>query len=311
MKKQKNINFIGIGAQKSGTTWLFHNLKQIREFDLPPIKELHYFDRSRSYPSPNRLSETLLANRIRQKKYFQHAGYRVLKEVIRMNWKLSIFYLKWFFKDYSDKWYLSLFKGFEGYTGEITPSYSILNKKDIRRIHNLQPDAKLILILRNPIERAWSHYRFNLRKKMNLDIGKVSTADIIKFMESDFQSLRSDYIRTIDNYSSIFPKEQILICFYDAIIDNPVALMNNILKHVCGGAPISINHLNLKSVVHKSIIVNCPKEVEAYLKNRYYNQIKELSEKYGGYFTKWYEELYLDNSTIENKELLPTMYMKS
>ena len=309
MKKQ--IDFLGIGAQKAGTSWLYSNLKQIPEFSLPPIKELHYFDRSRSYPSPNGLAETLLANRIRQKKYFLNAVYRVLKVVKHINWKLSIFYLKWFFTDYSDQWYLSLFKGFEGYTGEITPSYSILNKEDIRRIHNLQPDAKLILMLRNPIERAWSQYRFSLRKKKNFDIGKVSTADIIKYMESDAQSLRSEYIRTIDNYSSIFPKEQILICFYDAILDNPKALMNNILKHVCGEAPISINHLNLKSVVNKSIVVDRPKEVEAYLKNRYYPQIKELSEKYGGYFTKWYEESYLDNSTSENKELLPTMYMKS
>ena len=69
--------------------------------------------------------------------------------------------------------------------------------------------------------------------------------------------------------------------------------------------------MNLKRKVNKSRDLKCPKEVEDYLKNKYYKQIKHLSENYGGYFTKWYRESYLGNSILENIELLPTMYMKS
>ncbi len=311
MNDQKHLDFLGIGAQKSGTSWLYENLVRIPEFGLPPIKELHYFDRSRDYPSPNKLSETLFANRIRDKKYLSFAIKAVLKNAVLLKWKLCRFYLKWFFSDYSDKWYLSLFREFEGYKGEITPSYSILNKEDIRRIHNLQPDVKLVLILRNPIERAWSSYRFYTRKMNNFNMDEIKTDDIIKFLERKGHSLRSDYIRTIDNYTSVFGNEQILICFYDAISDNPETLMNDILKHICGDTSISIGHLNLKSRVNESRTIDRPKEVEDHLKNKYHSQIKELSEKYGGYFTKWYEESYLDNSPSRKTTLSPTMYLQS
>ena len=38
-------DFLGIGAQKAGTTWLHENLRRHPELFLPEEKELHYFDR--------------------------------------------------------------------------------------------------------------------------------------------------------------------------------------------------------------------------------------------------------------------------
>ena len=243
------MDFLGIGTQKSGTSWLYQNLNRIPEFSLLPIKEVHYFDRSSDYPSPNHLSITLLTDRFRNKKWLKKAFREVWNSIVKQNWKSVWFYLKWNFSDYSDKWYLSLFKKFYGYTGEITPSYSILNQEDISRIHKLNPNVKLVLMLRNPIDRAWSHYRYSKRHKRDFDFKKVSNKDIITFMEREAQILRSDYIRMLDNYSNIFPNEQILIGFYDAIIDKPSVLLNDIVKHISGDTTISIEHLNLEKVV--------------------------------------------------------------
>ena len=53
---KKKVDFIGIGAQKSGTTWLFNCLNQIDQFTLPPQKEFHYFSKNPKYPSSNHLS---------------------------------------------------------------------------------------------------------------------------------------------------------------------------------------------------------------------------------------------------------------
>lgn len=60
----QSIHFIGIGAQKAGTTWLHKRLNELDEFSLPCIKELHYFDRDNQYASPNHLSEPLLQKSI-------------------------------------------------------------------------------------------------------------------------------------------------------------------------------------------------------------------------------------------------------
>ena len=122
--------------------------------------------------------------------------------------------------------------------------------------------------------------------------------------------MRSDYIRTITNYSRIFPKEQILIGFYDAISENPVELLNEILKFICGNKPIKIDHINLDSVVHKSREMDCPPEIENYLKDKYFNQITQLAETYGGYFNKWYEETYGEKSPNKNRTLKPTLTLQ-
>lgn len=62
--KQK-IDFIGIGAQKAGTTWLHARLMELSEFSLPCVKELHYFDKSEKYSSSNKLTLSTLSERLR------------------------------------------------------------------------------------------------------------------------------------------------------------------------------------------------------------------------------------------------------
>ncbi|MEO9476659.1 MAG: sulfotransferase domain-containing protein [Cyclobacteriaceae bacterium] len=308
MKKTQQINFLGIGMQKAGTTWLFNNLKSIPEFDLPPLKEIHYFDRDKAYHSKNKLAQTKLWKRLINPKYLYEAIVTLAMTVFT-DYKSFCFYKKWFFTDYTDKWYMSLFDHFSGYKGEITPSYSILDKKDVERIYQLMPNVKLVLILRNPIERAWSHYRFKTRKFKNFNVENVNNTEIIKFLDAERQSSRSDYIRTLKNFSSVFPKHQLLICFFDAIDDNPKGLLNDIIKHITGKTSISTSHLNLAKRANKSRDVNCPKEIEQYLKNRYHDQIKELSELHGGYFTKWYQESYAQDANKSYQHLSPTIYM--
>ena len=42
---RKGPDFLVIGAQRAGTTWLHRVLRQHPSLWLPPVKELHYFDR--------------------------------------------------------------------------------------------------------------------------------------------------------------------------------------------------------------------------------------------------------------------------
>src|SRR5262245_10957802 len=38
-------DFLCVGAQKGGTTWLYWQLDSHPDFWMPPVKELHYFDK--------------------------------------------------------------------------------------------------------------------------------------------------------------------------------------------------------------------------------------------------------------------------
>ena len=122
---------------------------------MPPKKELHYFDRSDRYPSP-KLPEKSFANGIRRKYYY-------LKELLRgKNRQDRGWAYRYMSGSYNDKWYESLFDLAKNGNkcGEITPAYSMLDIGDIRKIYDLVPRAKIIFLMRDPLERAWSQFKY-------------------------------------------------------------------------------------------------------------------------------------------------------
>lgn len=291
--KSSPIDFIGIGAQKAGTTWLWRMFRQLSEFTLPPIKELHYFNRDRKYIYSNKLSEPRLTKRLTDINWIKH----VIKDsTLRIKGadadKLKWLY-HWYFSTYNDEWYLSLFKQFKGITGEITPDYAVLDDVDIRKMRDLIPNVKIIYMLRNPVERAWSHYRFAVGKG-NLkvpDDGPSKSKVMHDFFNSGAQDLRSDYMRTITNYKRYFPASQILICFYDAVQETPEVLLNDIVHFLGGDSSRIAYECSPKDVTNVSMKMEMPEDIQRLLNDKYSVMIKELTQMVGSYSIKWHDDL--------------------
>src|SRR5689334_15761196 len=57
-------DFLCVGAQKAGTGWLYEQLRSHPDFWMPPVKELHYFDRAWRSPrvSPAEKQRNALRN---------------------------------------------------------------------------------------------------------------------------------------------------------------------------------------------------------------------------------------------------------
>ncbi len=101
-------NFIGIGAQRAGTTWLHRCLSEHPQVFVPQPKEVHFFNRQ-----------------------FERG----------------------------QAWYEERFAGAEGRiaVGEITPNY-LNSPAAIPRMASVIPDARLLVVLREPVARAYSAY---------------------------------------------------------------------------------------------------------------------------------------------------------
>lgn len=296
MKKNKFLPiFLGIGAQKSGTTWLYHNLLLHPDLWLPPVKELHYFDRSPTYPSSSRLASERLSSRLfgkkphdlESRKYLKSQLYNILRQ---SNWQQLRWKFRFLFGKYDDDWYASLFKeGSDKIKGEITPSYSVLDSRDVEHIHALMPEVKIIFIIRNPIDRTWSHFRFHNNR---FKIKELQTlVEFKKFVNSRSVILKGDYVRTINIWRSYFPDNQFFIGFYDDIKDNPRDFLLRVLEFL--GAETSERHLggDLSKRVYASTKQEFPEEFKRYLAKKYFRQIKQLSEMLGGYATDWLEQI--------------------
>lgn len=285
-------DFIGIGAQKAATNWLWHNLKQHPAVWMPPIKELHFFDRSPRYPSPSYLSSEHFLDRVfgrdRYDKEFREVFTRMLGAAfLKSDWMTFRWHARHYFGRCNAQWYLSLFaEGTGQLRGEITPSYSILDLADVRNIKRILPALKVILILRNPIDRAWSHIRFDWERIENID----NPESIKAFIDSPKQHLRGDYIRTIGIWSSCFPAEQFFIGFYDDVAEQPGRILSDVHKFlgIPSDAPESDGPLDEKIFASKQKQI--PDDILRYLTEKYQPEIERLSEMLGGHTKTWLVE---------------------
>lgn len=296
-------HFLGIGAQKAGTTWLWANLSTHPDIWMPPIKELHYFTRSPDYPSPNWLaSEGFGAHFFGQKPHHQFMrlwlrarlkNHLPVPDLAVLRWEM-----RYFFGHYSDAWYVSLFEPGAGkVTGEISPAYSILNAEDVVRVKALLPKLKIIFLLRNPIDRAWSQIRFDKAHEEPL-------ASIVAFVNGRHQSLRSDYLRAIQNWRTAFSEDQVYIGFYEDVQHNPQGLLDELCNFLdIDQTEIDPDQLNTR--IHTSAQSEIPPKVELFLTQKYLPQLEALSGMLGYHATTWYKEAKIRMALLAKAIELP------
>ncbi len=293
--KQKNPNsvpdFIGIGAARSGTTWLHTQLKAQKDVWLPPVKEVHYFDRSPDYNSPNKLAiESPVSRILNPANWDARTCLKFLRDaslsLANRNDASISWWLDWYLGKYNDTWYRKLFlERKEALKGEITPAYGILDKKDIQKIYQLNPKIKLIYLLRNPIERDWSSLRKSVdRGHLTLDL--TSIHEIKNTLIQQQTADRSDYLKTISHYLEVFPADQLLIGFYEAINDAPGKLLEEIMAFL-GVEPLAINFSLLSSKINASPKVEIPIEIQKLLSENHEKTIKEVQRVIGSYSNDW------------------------
>lgn len=117
-------------------------------------------------------------------------------------------------------WYHRHFEGSEGYraVGEATPIYMYWPEAPAR-IHAYNPMMKFILILRNPVERAYSHYMMERRRwREFLPFRWAVRVEPLraKLMPALFRRLysyvsRGMYAEQIERLLGYFPREQLLV----------------------------------------------------------------------------------------------------
>jgi hypothetical protein len=150
-------DFLCVGMLKGGTRWLFDQLQYHPDFWMPPIKELHYFDRGEEGRGANARA-ILEADRNKAQaadRVFDRGDRRFLKEMASHLGPVDI------------AKYASLFrhKG-ERISGDITPHYCSLEKDLIREIAAHLPHLRAVLLVRDPVARAWSQISQSARQQI-------------------------------------------------------------------------------------------------------------------------------------------------
>ena len=273
-------DFLCIGAPRSGTTWLYENLKQHPEIWLTPVKEIHFFNYYLDNPSPLRACFN---------KWSWHR--KLIGSIGQSLAPLDISGLKWsinyFFKPYTVEWYASIFEpGRDKKTGDFTPAYSTLDLNLVAYVHKLMPHAKIIFLMRNPIDRAWSQVGLLSRKRrINLD----DEEEIITLFKSQYSILRGNYLRTIRNWKTYYPDEQFFIGFFEEIPECPEELLLRLYRFLGIIASRGLIPETVRKKYNYLLGPSIPQKVAACLADMYYEDIKALHKIFGGYTGNWLE----------------------
>ena len=94
------------------------------------------------------------------------------------------------------------------------------------RIHAWNPEIKLIFILRNPLERAYSSYC------MKLDHGDASRNIEQELSLKSFYVQRGLYYQQIKEYLDFFPKEKLKVLIFDDLKHDPELFLREIYTYL-------------------------------------------------------------------------------
>ena len=129
-------------------------------------------------------------------------------------------------------WYSLSFKdsSTDDVIGECTPDY-ISEKKYIKRISKDLPNVKLIMIHRDPVERAFSHYRIRYREGY---YGNKSFNEV--FLNDKLLLNNSLYYTHLKNLLAFFKPSQILIIDYNSIKHDPISSLKHFFNFIQRGS---------------------------------------------------------------------------
>ena len=273
-QKIRKPDFMIIGAQKAATTWLWNILDTHPDTDLPREKEIHYFGGVENY---NKGKEW----------YYNH-----FKDIdkTKLTGEASTSYLY----DHIPYW--------ENQSNTIEVNHTLPTIPEL--ITNELPNVKILVLLRDPVLRAISSYKHNMKKinKNNIEV-KVG----LKNIATNYPKFRileyGYYARYLQLWKQFVPHDQILILIYEEdIVNSAMRTVSTVYEFL--GLDKNFRPPIPNSVVHKSwnwtrILINY------YTKPYFGNLIKS---KYG----KIFDEFDLLSSFAINKEdieFLRTSYL--
>ena len=196
--KIERLDFIIAGTQKGGTSALHYHLDQHPNITMAHSEEAHMIDHPRRHFFDD---EDRFAGKVE---------YDILHERIRLKRQSLI-------------------------TGSCTPIYTYW-KPAIERIRNYHPGIKLIILLRNPIDRAFSHWNMYRERKQE-DLGFLEAiAEEPKRIRAalPFQPRRTSYLdrgfyfEQMERVFRFFPRHQVHVIKFDDFRKNTPDVVNKV-----------------------------------------------------------------------------------
>ena len=160
-------DFVILGAMKSGTTSLYDFVVKHPGIAPAAKKEVQYFSTRHRYRLGRLWYRSNFPTSLSRRRFYKKTNQRLL-------------------------------------SGEATPAY-LFYPMVPGRMKEILPDVKLIVILRNPVDRAYSHYHHSLRKNMEPMSFEKAIKSEEKWRAEESERLVKDPNFILTGYRTLFP----------------------------------------------------------------------------------------------------------
>ena len=198
-------DFLCIGARKTGTTWLYAFLRQHPGCRMPKVKEINFFNSALFTAKPGNAPEKALAAKWEEMRKKKHLP---ADAPIPEDWRTNPL-----------RWYLRSFRRAAGLvSGDVSPLYQDIPANRIAAIREALPKAKVIYILRHPMERVLSDFSM-LTNNRGIDVTALDDDACFRLLEEHYaSSIR--YADILAAWEQHFPVD---VLWYEQLRQDPAA----------------------------------------------------------------------------------------
>lgn len=256
MPRRPNLSvpdFVCIGAQKSGTSWLYRMLVDHPGVFLPPANEMHFFDQRDQPFRPRHHELARKAARIEQER--GAAADRAYLDYLARFESFAERSRDWYEAAYS----LPVADGVK--RGDITPGYLSISREQVAYARDLLGPARLILLVRRPADRLLSQLRMWAQRASRDDMpeSEAEWLDLLRVMTR--RTERGSYRRGLRLWRGAFGRESLLVLPFGDIRTDPGSVMERIEDHI--GIAHHDDYGRLTKQIHVTQKVDLPEAVLA------------------------------------------------
>ena len=221
--------FIGAGAMKAGTTWLYSVLDKHPQIFFSLEKEIHYFY-ARHVRADVLSEQARLANA--QNKYLRFDPAHARADAVKNRLRWAANYLD---GPVDDHWYRGLFAFRRGqaWCADFSNLYALLPARAWTDIANRVGALRVLYTMRDPVERLWSHMKFHLAITGQAEaLDRWRPDDVARFIRQPFIWDNAEYGAAIRRMRAGLPEGALLLAFHEEIHDDEPASLRRIESHL-------------------------------------------------------------------------------
>ena len=115
--------------------------------------------------------------------------------------------------------------------GDMTPAYALLEDDIVAEFCEMFPHMRAFMILRNPIERAWSNVRM-VCESSQLEPNEITACFLDTIVNANSVLEKGNYVTTLKRWEAHLGSDQLKTWFYEDIRDNPSRVLSELSRYL-------------------------------------------------------------------------------